>query len=366
MKVRLQASNSVFLQYTTLLDLMIENKITFVEALTVVLKEKKRIVITSHTNPDGDALGSSLALQQILHRLGYQADIVIANSYPGFLFWMPNICSIVIHDKNPDKAKNLIDSAEIIFCLDYNALHRSGSISQLLIQSKAFFVLIDHHQEPELGSFQLSYSNVLISSTSELVYEILELLGATSLINKHIAECLFTGIMTDTGSFRHGVANSSTFKAVACLIDQGLDAARVHDLVYNSMTEDRLRLLGFSISERMQLFPEFHTAIIALDKNDLQRFHFQIGDTEGIVNFPLSIDSIHLAILITERKDHIHLSLRSKGDFSVNDMARKYFNGGGHINAAGGKTFTTVLKTVEELIRVLPEYKKQLQSEGEV
>lgn len=345
---------------------MVENKVTFVEALSDVLKQKKRIVITSHTNPDGDALGSSLALQQILNGLGYQSDIVIANSFPGFLFWMPNIESITIHDKNPDKAKKLIDNAEIIFCLDYNALHRSGSISQLLIQSNAYFVLIDHHQEPELESFQLAYSNVLISSTSELVFEIIEQLGAKDLINKQIAECIFTGIMTDTGSFRHGVANSSTFKAVACLIDHGLDAAKVHDLVYNSMTEERLRLLGFSISERMQLFPEFHTAIIALDKTDLYKYHFQIGDTEGVVNYPLSIHSIHLAILITERKDHIHLSFRSKGDFSVNEMARKYFNGGGHINAAGGKTFTTVQKTLEEIMRVLPEYKKHLQADDEV
>jgi len=332
----------------------------FIRSISDVLSSSRKIVISSHTNPDGDALGSSLALYFMLQKLGHQVNIVVANQFPSFLAWMPSSDFVIIHESQEAKAKEVIQSADVIFCLDYNAIHRAGSVHKLLEKSNAVFVLIDHHQQPELSVFTFHCCDICTSSTSELVYQLFQGLSLDKLINQDIANCLFTGIMTDTGSFSHAIGNASTFKAVAALIDAGLDAAYVHAKVYHSMTENRLRLTGFSISERLQIFEKYNTAIIALTKQDLFDFAYQIGDTEGIVNLPLGIDSIRLSILITERNDYIHLSLRSKGSFSVNAMARKYFNGGGHLNAAGGKTFTSLQQTVDDLIKILPEYQDQL------
>lgn len=334
--------------------------------ITKVLTGSRKIVINTHTNPDGDAVGSSLALYFMLRKLGHIVDIVIANSIPSFYSWMPDTDKIIYFDTNSENAKQSIEAAEVIFCLDYSAIQRSGSLKDPLKKSKAVFILIDHHQEPELEFFNLHIWNTMRSSTSELVFELFESMGVVKLIDKDIASCLFTGIMTDTGSFSYGVSNARTFNIAATLIDLGLDAADVHSKVYNSMTESRLRLMGFAINDRLQIFEKFQTAIIALSKQDLLDYNYQIGDTEGIVNLPLAIENIRLSVLMTERKDHIHLSLRSKGTFSVNDLARKYLNGGGHINAAGGKTFTTIQQTIDEIIRILPEFEAQLKIENKL
>ncbi|NOU45648.1 MAG: bifunctional oligoribonuclease/PAP phosphatase NrnA [Bacteroidales bacterium] len=336
----------------------------FVNSINKILSDSRRIVITTHTNPDGDAIGSSLSLLFMLQKLGHSVELVVANSFPSFLSWLPEANRIIIHESNPAEAKSCIENAEVIFCLDFNAIQRSGSIHGFLKQSKAIFVLIDHHREPELESFDLHFCDINISSTSELIYQFFQGLNVENLIDKNMATCLFTGIMTDTGSFSHGIGNSSTFIAIARLIDAGLDAADVHSKVYNSMTENRLRLMGFSINDKLQIIEKYQTAIIALDKQDLLNFDYQIGDTEGIVNLPLSIDSIRLSILITERKDYIHLSLRSKGSISVNDMARKYLNGGGHLNAAGGKTYTSLQQTIDYILNFLPEFEKEILIEG--
>jgi phosphoesterase RecJ-like protein len=335
----------------------------FVSSIAKVLLGSRKIVITSHTNPDGDAIGSSLALYFMLQKLGHDVNVVVANSFPSFLGWMPGSDQIILHESNASKAKEVIESAEIIFCLDYNAIQRSGSLKDFLKNSQAIFVLIDHHREPELESFALFFWDINISSTSELIYQFFCGMEVNNLIDKDIASCLFTGIMTDTGSFSHAIGNASTFTTVASLIESGLDAADVHSQVYNSMTESRLRLMGFSINDRLQIIEKYNTAIITLNKQDLIDFDYQIGDTEGIVNLPLSIDSIRLSILITERKDYIHLSLRSKGSFSVNDLSRKYLNGGGHLNAAGGKTFTTLQQTLDLILNFLPEFEKELTHE---
>jgi phosphoesterase RecJ-like protein len=328
--------------------------------ITEVLNGSRKIVINTHTNPDGDAVGSSLALYFMLKKLGHQVDVVIANSIPSFYSWMPDADKIIYFDTNTEQARKLIDEAEVIFCLDYNAIHRSGSLKDSLKKSNAVFILIDHHQEPELDSFNYHIWNTLRSSTSELVFKLFDSMEVVKLIDKDIASCLFTGIMTDTGSFSYSVSNSETFSIVATLIDLGLDAADVHSKVYNSMTESRLRLMGFAINDRLQIFEKLQTAIIALSKQDLLDYNYQIGDTEGIVNLPLAIENIRLSVLITEKKDHIHLSLRSKGSFSVNEFARKYLNGGGHINAAGGKTYTTIQQTIDDIIRILPEFDTQI------
>ncbi len=335
----------------------------FVNGIRTVLAVPNKIVITAHTNPDGDAIGSSLALCLILEKLGHNVDVVVANSFPNFLNWMPSIDRILIHESQTAVVKQTFEQAEIIFCLDYNTIARSGSIKDLLFNSKAIFILIDHHQEPELQPFTYYFSDTSISSTSEMVYQLICSLGAKELIDKDIASCLFTGIMTDTGSFSHGIANASTFYAVADLIEAGLIAAEVHKKVYHSMTESRFRLMGFSINDRLQIIEKYNTAIIVLTKTDLLNFDYQIGDTEGFVNLPLSIDSIKLSILITEKKDHIHLSLRSKGTFSVNDMARKHFNGGGHINAAGGRIYASLQQSIDDIIAILPEFEAQLTNE---
>ncbi|MCU0370629.1 MAG: bifunctional oligoribonuclease/PAP phosphatase NrnA [Bacteroidales bacterium] len=320
------------------------------------------IVVTSHHNPDGDAIGSAIAMAALLRKAGKDTPIIVPNDYPAFLKWMAGSGGIVIYNSNEKLANDLISRADLIFCLDYNALHRTGAMEQALRNSSGKKILIDHHLEPVLDDFDLYLSEIRISSTSELVYRFIESCSWLDLIDQEVATGLFVGIMTDTGSFSFSCNFPETFSITAALIRYGINPEQIHRYVYDTYSENRLRLLGYCLSEKLTILPEFSTAFIALSKAELDRFNHQVGDTEGIVNYALSVENIKLAVLLTERKDRIRLSFRSKGNLSVNQIAREHFNGGGHKNAAGGDSFMSLEQTITRLKEVLGQCSEMISS----
>lgn len=331
-----------------------------ISELKTLLDTKKKIVITSHNNPDGDAVGSSLAMQRYLLKKGHDVSAVVPNMFPGFLSWLPGSDNILIYSKSAKEIQQKISEAEIIFCLDYNAINRFGPAAEIIERSTAKRVLIDHHIDPKIEEFDYCYSTVNTSSTGELVYDFIEMMGDTDLIEKEIAETIYAGIVTDTGSFSFAANNVKTYLVTAKLIEKGVDAEQVHRLIYDTFSEGRLRLLGHAISNNMLVWDDLNTAIIYLSKEDLIRFDYKVGDVEGVVNYPLMMEKVNMSVLLTERDNTIRMSFRSKGEFSVNQLARNHFKGGGHRNAAGGRSFKSMEKTIEELQKVLPAYKDAL------
>ena len=300
------------------------------DKLKALINKKSKIVLTSHTNPDGDAIGSLLAMYHYLNKLGHSVVMVVPNSFPSYYSWLPFSDNILIYDKAPKLVQKYMKDADIIFSLDYSALSRLGALTDIISATEAIRVLIDHHIDPEIENFDFCYSTTNISSTGELVYNFISLMGNEDLIDKNISEAIYTGIVTDTGSFSYSCNNAETYQVTAKLIEKGVDAQKIHKLIYDTFSENRLRLLGFAISNRMIVWENLHTALIYLTKEDLHNFNYRVGDTEGLVNFPLSMEKINVSVLITEKENNIRLSFRSKGEFSVNDLAKKYFNGGGH------------------------------------
>ncbi len=328
-------------------------------SVTEILKQSKNILITSHTNPDGDAIGSSLALYNLLNKLGFNVSACIPNNIPGFLKWMTNCDKILIYKNDSEKIKKAAEEAEIIFCLDYNDLHRLEGMSESIINSKAVKILIDHHPEVK-NDVDYKFSTTETSSTSELIYEFIKGIGYEDLIDKEIAECIYAGIITDTGSLSYLCNCKSTYLIIAKLIGLGIDGKRIHQLVYDTFSENRIRLLGYSLCERLQVLKEYSTAYIYLSRVDLKKYKYQVGDTEGLVNYALSIEGIRFAALFTERGNVVRISFRSKDNFKVNDFAIKHFEGGGHDNAAGANSYISLEKTIEKFENLLLEYKKQL------
>ena len=323
-----------------------------------LLTTKKKILLTSHTNPDGDALGSSLAMYHFLKLSGHEVNIMVPTPYPDFLAWMPGQEEIIIYEENKMLCDQLFESSDIIFSLDYNAPSRLGIAAESCKNAKGIKVLIDHHIQPETEAYEYVFSYINTSSTSEIVYEFMQQLNS-ELINKPIAECIYTGILTDTGSFSYACNYERTFRIVADLYKLGINGVEINRLVYATFSENRLRLLGYAISEKLKVISKYSTAYISLSAEELNRFNHQAGDTEGLVNYALSIKGIKFAALFTERKDKIRISFRSVGEYSVNSFANKHFEGGGHKNAAGGDSFLTLDKTLEKFERLLPEYGEQ-------
>ena len=332
---------------------------SFYKHFDAVIHSPKRIVLACHVNPDGDAIGSVLAMSEFLSGFGHEVKMVVANDFPGFLHWMPNSEAILVFEQQPEACKAAIAEAECIMMLDFNSLSRSGILHNEIGKTRCPKVLIDHHRDPDESMFYCLYSSTCVSSTCEIVMEIILHYGKAYL-TENISTNLLVGIMTDTGSFAHSIYHPRTFELVSLLVEKSMPYSYIHELVYDTMSENRLRLLGFAINNRMEVFDEYATAIIALNKSDLNSFNYQVGDTEGVVNFPLSMSKIKMAVLVTERQDQIRLSFRSKGSFSVHELANKYFKGGGHTNAAGGTLTCSFEEAVERLKSVLPEYKEML------
>ena len=327
------------------------------EKLKNLLSDKnQKILITSHSNPDGDAIGSTLALFEYLQLAGFEVNCMVPNPYPSFLAWLNGNEDILVFENKTENSKKIINSADIIFSLDYNGYSRTGVMESHLRNAKAVKVLIDHHLEPE-KHFDISISKTETSSTSELIYDLIVFLGDKELLNKSIAEALYVGIITDTGSLSYSCNYSNTYNIISHLIDLGIDGEAIHQLVYGTFSEQRLRLLAYCLGDRLTVLPQFKTAYIYLTKDDLERFNYQPGDTEGVVNYALTVQGIEFAALFTERDDYIRISFRSKGDFSVNDFARKYYEGGGHKKAAGGNSHKNMQETLNEFVEHLKHLK---------
>jgi bifunctional oligoribonuclease and PAP phosphatase NrnA len=331
-----------------------------IHAFKEAISQPRRIVITTHHKPDADALGSSLGLATYLKKKGHQVTVITPTDYPAFLAWMKGNDEVLIFNQDKSgQAAQLVADAELIFCLDFSVLSRINELGELVRQSAAEKVLIDHHLEPE-DFATYSFWTIEASSTAELVFQLIVDLGDQHLIDAEIADALYAGIMTDTGSFKHPSTTAKTHEVVAALIRQGANVHKVSKLIYDSSTLERLRFLGFALSEKLQVLAEYNTAYIAITAEELQRYNSQTGDTEGLVNYALSIQGVVMAALIVDRSEAIKISFRSIGDFSVNAFARNHFEGGGHKNAAGGVSYQSLEETVEKFVALLPQYKEQL------
>jgi len=327
------------------------------QALEKLLSSPKKIAIIPHRSPDGDAMGSTLALYHFLTLLNHEAVVIAPNEFPEFLAWMPGSEKVLIYENDRARTTKILQEAELLFALDFNALHRTGEMENVLKLLKAPFVMIDHHQSP--GDFAVvTYSDTAFGSTCEMIYNFIVALGKKNLINKTIATCIYTGILTDSGSFRFPKTTGTTHRIIAELIDLGVENTLIPTLLFDNNSYHSLQLLGRAL-QNMKVFPEFKTAYIALSQKELDEFHYVKGDTEGIVNYGLTIKGIHLAAIFIEHKDEniIKISLRSQGAFDVNQFARDHFNGGGHINAAGGKSNLSLKETVLKFERLITEIK---------
>lgn len=331
-----------------------------VNALESLLSERQKIVIVPHKNPDGDAIGSSLALGHYLNAAGHDAVVISPNDYPKFLKWMPGTLQILNYEKDNNHSAELIKNATVFFTLDFNQLNRAGQIHACLEETVAPIVMIDHHQAPAAYA-ALSYSDVTMSSTSEMVYTVIEALGDLDKITPEIANCLYAGILTDTGSFKYATTSSRTHLVVADLIAKGAENTEIHHNIYDTNSPERLRLLGCAL-RNMVILPDLNTAYTTLSQEELDAHNFKKGDTEGFVNYGLTLEGIQFAAIFIENKEEgiIKISFRSEGDFSVNDFARSHFEGGGHINAAGGKSNLSLPETTSRFESLLPDYKTKL------
>jgi len=331
-----------------------------IKLLKALISEKKNIVITVHRGPDGDAMGSALGLYNVLVQLGHIVTVITPNDYASFLYWLPGNEKVIVFTEEKEKAKQITTDTDLIFLLDFGQIRRLDDYGDIVQNSTAKKVMIDHHQEPDEHISDILFSDVTACSTAQIVFEIIKELGYKNLINKDVAECLYTGIMTDTGSFKYSSTTERTHHIIAELIGKGAENSKIHDLVYDNFSENRVKLLGYCLNQKLQIFKENKAAIISLNAEELKQFKFKKGDTEGIVNYALSIEDIIFAVFIAEKEGLVKLSLRSKGNFKVNEIAKKYFSGGGHKNAAGGISDISVNDTIEKLKEIFNEYKTQL------
>ena len=337
---------------------------TEIKDLKSLLASPKKIVIVPHKNPDGDAIGSTVALCNFLKSKQHDAVVIAPNDYPEFLKWVPGQEDVLIFEKNTEKATQLISDAEVIFTLDFNHFSRTGMMEEVLAKTETTYVMIDHHQQPD-DYAKFTYSDVSCSSTCEMVYNFIEMLDETDKISPEIASALYLGIMTDTGSFRFSSTTSKTHRVIANLIDKGAKNANIHQDTFDNSSYERMQLLGVALNN-MKVFSEYKTAYITLSQEELDKHNFKKGDTEGFVNYSLGIKGIIFAAIFIENKADkiIKISLRSKGDFDVNQFARKHFEGGGHINAAGGKSDLNLKETTQKFEQLLADYENELKNEA--
>jgi phosphoesterase RecJ-like protein len=332
-----------------------------IEAIYPLLEQPRKVVIIMHQKPDADAMGSSLGLFHFLKQLGHDPVVISPTNWAEWLKWMPGCGGVIDFEYSTEKAMAVLDQAQWVFCLDFNTLARTRNMAARLRKVSATKILIDHHQQPEAEYFDYGVSNTDKSSTCEMVYDFIVGSGHAGLVNLDMAACLYAGVMSDTGSFRFPGASAAVHRMVAALKDTGLNHTQIHENLFDNFLENRLRFTGFVLQNRMEIFYEHNAALIAIPWKDLVRYEIKTGDTEGLVNYPLSIQGIRMAALIIDRDEEVKCSFRSKGDFDVNVFARKYFEGGGHVNAAGGRSGDTLEATVQKFVHALKENSSQLQ-----
>jgi len=331
-----------------------------IEQFYPMLNQPFKAVITAHQKPDGDAMGSTLGLYHFLKQLGHEVTVISPTNWAPFLDWMPGVDQVIDFDANKKEASQIVADADYVFCLDFNILHRTKHLEPIIRDSKALKILIDHHQQPDTPSFAYGISDVKMSSTCEMIYDFIVQSGHSNLINLDIAACLYTGLMTDTGSFRFPSTTASVHKIVAHLKELGLQHAKIHENIYDNSTEGRLKFMGNAFLNRMTVLPEYKTAVMAIPKSDIYKFELKTGDTEGLVNYLLSIEGIKFAAILIDREEERKWSFRSKGNFDVNIFARTHFEGGGHANAAGGRSSKSLDETLNDFKTIIENYKSQL------
>lgn len=329
------------------------------------ISRPRKAVIVTHFKPDADALGSSLGLAGFLKKKGHKVQVITPSDYPNFLAWMPGNEEVIALSKESSepekKAVDAIAKANVIFCLDFSSLNRINELGDLVKKSKAKKVLIDHHLEPEKFA-DFEQWNPAAASTAGLIYELIKELDEESVIDENIANCLYAGLMTDTGGFKHNNTTQKEFLIASELVGYGANPSEVARLIYDTSSIERLRLTGFVLSQKLQVLPEYKMAYMTLSTEELKKYGSQTGDTEGLVNYGLSVNGIRFSVLMYDRKDEIKLSFRSIGNFSVNEFARQHFEGGGHKNASGGSSKLSLEETLKKLLDLLPQYKEQLNS----
>jgi phosphoesterase RecJ-like protein len=326
-----------------------------------LLKEPRKVVITMHQKPDADAMGASLGLYHFLKQLGHSITVISPTNWADWLTWMKDCDKVLDYELNSARADQVLDEAAWVFCLDFNDFVRTKRMAGKLASLSSVKILIDHHQQPSTECFTYGISETSKSSTCEMVYDLICGAGLGSKIDIPVAECLYAGTMADTGSFRFPSATASVHRMVADLKDRGLDHTRIHENLFDNFLENRLRFTGHVLVNRLDIYYEYNTALIAVPWKDLVKYQIKTGDTEGLVNYPLSIQGIRLAALIIDRDEEIKCSFRSKGNFDVNIFARNYFEGGGHMNAAGGRSRDSLDQTVQRFLKAMKENASQLQ-----
>ena len=323
------------------------------------ISSSSRVAILTHSNPDGDAIGSSLAMALALSQRGIDAQVIIPDGLPDFLRWLPGIERSTTFAYKKEKAIEIMEGADLIFCLDFNDPKRLGPVEEYLTKSKARKVLIDHHQDPRQFT-DMAITETWRGSVGEMIYLLLKELFEEQVLNKEIATCLYVAIMTDTGNFSYASSYPEIFHIVGDLMKYDLDKDMIFSQVYDAFTEDRLRLQGYCMQEKMVVIPEYFTAYISLSDEELKKFNHRKGDTEGFVNIPFAIKGIRFTALFVEKKDRIKVSFRSRGIFPVNQIAAEHYHGGGHVNAAGGDSFVSMDDTLSTFESLLSRYAKML------
>lgn len=319
----------------------------------------KSVVLIPHTNPDGDAMGSVLGLWRVLKNAGLKAKVVSPTKYPEFYHWMDGHDEVIIFSHHPKQSARALSEADLVICMDFNQLSRLGEMRSLVEEFQGKKILVDHHPYPS-DFADLTISDTTYSSTAELIFSVLQPTHFAQYIDRDAATSFFTGIMTDTGSFDFNVSNPNTFEVVAQLTRMGINQLDIHSKVYDNYSADRMRLMGFCLSNRMVVYPEYRAACMYISLEDQKNFNFKTGDNEGFVNMPLSIKGIIFSALFTEKEKYVKASFRSKGDFAVNEVSEKYFNGGGHRNAAGGEFYASLNEALDQFEKLLPEFEDRL------
>jgi bifunctional oligoribonuclease and PAP phosphatase NrnA len=325
------------------------------------LQGKKKTVITMHQKPDADAMGSSLGLCHFLKQMGHEVVVISPTNWARWLDWMEGTKDVLDYELQKRESDQILDEADWLFCLDHNHFSRTKNMAAKLATLKCTKLLIDHHQEPDTVSFDYGVSNTGKSSTSEMVYDFIVGSGHRDKINIFVAECLYAGVVADTGSFRFSSTHASVHHMVAYLKEVGMEHTKVHEALYDNFLENRLRFLGFVLSNRLEVNYELNTAIMWVSRQELQKYDIKTGDTEGLVNYPLSIQGIKLVGLVIDRDEERKWSFRSKGSFDCNTFARKYFSGGGHFNAAGGRDVASLQDTIKKFQQAIEENSSLLQ-----
>lgn len=315
------------------------------ERLKTFLSEPRQVMIITHIRPDADAIGSSLGLYHFLIQKGHTVNVVFPSEYPYFYHWFPGIDKVFNYLKDKHEVNKLLKKCEILFAVDFNQLRRMNELGKKVAELQVPKVLIDHHPDPE-PVFDYFFYDMHVASAAEKVYDFIELMDTSPGKNKIIAECLYAGIVADSGSFKFSSVTADTLRIAAELVDSGIDHNLIQRRLFDNLKESRLRLWGYCVNEKLEILNELKTAIVVLNQQELRQFNCKLADTENLVNFVLSLEDIDIGVLVVELPDMVKLSFRSKGNYPVNKLAAKYFNGGGHLNAAGGQTNLSLAETI--------------------